>query len=99
MYCGFAARKNGARIRTLRLYSVYGPWEEPTRLVPTLIVNGLRARLPALVDPKVARDFVYIDDVCDAYLAAAAATAAEPDAVFNAAPAVQSSHNPVLQVA
>ncbi len=34
-----AARR---RRRTLRLYSVYGPWEEPNRLVPTLL--GARAR-------------------------------------------------------
>lgn len=99
MYCRFAARKHGARIRTLRLYSVYGPWEEPTRLIPTLIVNGLHGRLPALVDPKVARDFVYIDDVCDAYLAAAADTAADPDAIFNVGTGVQSSLAQVVQVA
>jgi nucleoside-diphosphate-sugar epimerase len=99
MYGGFAARKHGARIRTLRLYSVYGPWEEPTRLIPTLIVNGLHSRLPALVDSKVARDFVYVDDVCDAYLAAAADKAAAPDAIFNVGTGVQSSLERVVQVA
>jgi dolichol-phosphate mannosyltransferase len=99
MYCAFAARKHGARIRTVRLYSVYGPWEEPTRLIPTLLVSGLRGRLPALVDPKVARDFVYVDDVCDAYLAAAADTAADPDAIFNVGTGVQSSLEQVVQLA
>jgi len=99
IYCGFAARDHGARIRTLRLYSVYGPWEEPTRLIPTLIVSGLHNRLPPLVDPKVARDFVYVDDICDAYLAAAADTTAAPDAIFNVGTGIQSSLEQVVSVA
>lgn len=52
----------------LRLFSVYGPWEEPTRLIPTLIRQA-RAGLPlALTSPDTARDFVYIDDVLEAML-------------------------------
>jgi nucleoside-diphosphate-sugar epimerase len=99
LFCGYAARKHGARIRTLRLYSVYGPWEEPTRLIPTLIVRGLGNRLPVLVEPEVARDFVYVEDVCDAYLAVAGNTTAEPDAVFNIGTGVQSSLEQVVSVA
>jgi nucleoside-diphosphate-sugar epimerase len=83
LYCGYAARRHGARIRTLRLYSVFGPWEEPSRLIPTLIVCGLNKRLPSLVENSVARDFVYVDDVCDAYLAVAANPSADNDAVMN----------------
>ncbi len=50
---------------TFRLFSVYGPWEEPTRLIPTL-VRRVRAGLPLeMVGPAVARDFVYLDDVTD----------------------------------
>jgi UDP-glucose 4-epimerase len=67
---------------TLRFYSVYGPWEEPKRLVPTLVGHALRGELPPLVDPDIARDFVYVDDVCDALLAA---VDAEDGAVFNVA--------------
>jgi len=89
LYCAFMARAHGARIRTLRLYSVYGPWEEPARLIPTLIVQGLRGRLPPLANPRVARDFVYVDDVCDAYLATAADVEAPNDAVFNVGTGVQ----------
>src|SRR5260370_386684 len=76
-----------------------GPSVGATRRVSPLSANGLRARLAALVGPKVARDFVYIDDVCDAYLAAAADTAAEPDAIFNVGTGVQSSLEQVVQVA
>src|SRR5207244_10689347 len=40
---------------TLRLYSVYGPYEEPSRFLPSLIVRGLRGELPPLADASVAR--------------------------------------------
>ena len=67
------ARERGLPITTLRLYSVYGPWEEPGRLVPALAEAALRGTLPALASPSVARDFVWVGDVVDAYLLAGSA--------------------------
>ncbi len=58
----------------LRLYSVYGPWEERDRLIPTLITFGLLGKYPKLVNPGISRDFVYIDD-CTSALVKAALTA------------------------
>jgi nucleoside-diphosphate-sugar epimerase len=53
---------------TLRFFSVYGPWEEPSRLVPTMICRA-RAGLPLqMVAPDVTRDFVFVDDVLRAFL-------------------------------
>ncbi len=83
LFCRFTAQNRKLRIPTLRPYSVYGPWEEPTRLIPTLLMRCLEGRLPPLVDPAIARDFVYVDDVADAYLAAAGAALPDPGAVFN----------------
>ena len=54
----------------LRYYSVYGPYEEPDRLVPQLILKGLKKEFPPLVEPEISRDFVYIDDVVLATLIA-----------------------------
>lgn len=81
--CVADAARHGGSVVTLRLYSVYGPYEEPDRLMPTLLVSALNGTLPPLVDPATARDFVYIDDVCDAYLQVAARRPAEPGAIFN----------------
>lgn len=55
----------------LRLYSIYGPWEEPDRLIPRLIECGREGGYPPLVNPKTTRDFVYIEDCIRAFLLAA----------------------------
>jgi nucleoside-diphosphate-sugar epimerase/glycosyltransferase involved in cell wall biosynthesis len=55
----------------LRLYSIYGPWEEPDRLIPRLLEEGLKCQYPPLVNPNTTRDFVYIDDCINAFLLSA----------------------------
>jgi len=61
----------GMRCANLRLYSVYGPLEERSRLMPSLIVEGVRGTYPPFVDPNISRDFVYVDDACEAFVDAA----------------------------
>jgi len=82
-WCSWKARESGAAITTLRLYSVYGPWEEPTRLIPRLIVEGRQGRRPPLADPTTARDFVYVDDVVEAFLLASRKSDPGVGAVYN----------------
>ena len=55
-----------------RLYSVYGPWEEPDRLIPTIIASGIEKRYPNLVNPDISRDFIYVTDVISALILLAA---------------------------
>ena len=97
-YLGYVAGRDGRRMTTLRLYSVYGPYEEPGRLIPTLVVHGLRGALPPLVAPGTARDFVYVDDVCDALISAAGADVA-PGAVFNIGSGRQTTLGELVDVA
>lgn len=56
----------------LRLYSVYGPLEDTSRLIPQLLRSALKGQYPALVDARVSRDFIHVDDVCRAFIVAAA---------------------------
>jgi UDP-glucose 4-epimerase len=83
LFCRHTARRERLRLPTLRLYSVYGPYEERTRLLPRLITHGLEGSLPPLAAPDTARDFVYIDDVVDAYLRVATVPGQELGAVYN----------------
>ena len=55
----------------LRLYSVYGPWEDSSRLIPSVINKGFMGKYPDFVDPSISRDFVYVEDVCEAFIYAA----------------------------
>lgn len=58
---------NNRPIVTLRLFSVYGPYEEPGRFVPTAILAAVEGKeINVVKGPK--RDFVYVEDVADAYL-------------------------------
>ena len=61
-------KHRGMRCANLRLYSVYGPMEDKSRLIPKLVSAALEGTYPALVDKKVSRDFVYVDDVCDVFV-------------------------------
>ena len=68
LLCQHVANTEKRPITTFRLFSVYGPYEEPSRLLPTLIRLCLEGKDLTLVDPETARDFVYVDDVVEAYL-------------------------------
>ncbi|MES2703045.1 MAG: NAD-dependent epimerase/dehydratase family protein [Bacteroidota bacterium] len=52
----------------LRLYSAFGPWEEPDRLMPVLIAAARKQIYPPLVHPDISRDFIDVADVCDAFV-------------------------------
>jgi len=68
----FYGETKQVRAINLRLYSVYGPGEPETRLIPQVIAHARQGRLPTLADPETSRDFIHIEDVVSAFLAAAA---------------------------
>ena len=65
------ALTQGLRGGVARLYSVYGPYEEPSRLIPTLIRAVQNGELPPFSPRDVSRDFVYVDDACRALVSIA----------------------------
>ena len=100
LFCRYQAQKLGLPITTLRLYSVYGPYEEPTRLMPTLIRAGLARKLPPLVNPDIARDYVYTEDVSEAFvLAAQRGNAKGRGAVYNVGTGIQTTIRDVVALA
>ncbi|MBF0619564.1 MAG: NAD-dependent epimerase/dehydratase family protein [Candidatus Omnitrophica bacterium] len=66
--CRQFAREYAKPVVTLRPFSVYGPYEEPGRFIPTLLLSLLLRREMNLVSPDIRRDWIYIDDMIDAYL-------------------------------
>ena len=71
-YLNFMGKQHDFPCVNLRLYSVYGPLEDTSRLVPQLLRRAMAGKLPALVNAETSRDFVHIDDVCAAFILAAA---------------------------
>lgn len=71
-YIHYAGKQRSLPCVNLRLYSVYGPLEDTSRLIPNLLRKALDGALPPFVDPRTSRDFVHVDDVCAAFVLSAA---------------------------
>ncbi len=57
----------------LRLFNVYGPGEKPHRLIPFIMDNLLQNRPAELTGGAQVRDFLHVEDVASALIAAASA--------------------------
>jgi UDP-glucose 4-epimerase len=70
------AEQAGLRHAWLRLFSVYGPGDNDSWLIPMLIIEMLAGRRPRTTLGAQAWDWLHVDDVARALLAVAAAPAA-----------------------
>ncbi len=67
--CAAYARHHGVATTVLRPFNVYGPGQDERFLIPSIIRQSETGRV-ALKDPRPRRDFVYVDDVVRAIMAA-----------------------------
>jgi len=67
-FCLKEALKEKLPVYTIRPFSVYGPYEMKTRLIPTVLLGALEQKELHLSSPGCVRDFVYVDDVVDMYM-------------------------------
>ncbi|MFA5306197.1 MAG: NAD-dependent epimerase/dehydratase family protein [Candidatus Babeliales bacterium] len=70
-FCLKEALFNKLPVHTIRPFSVYGDYEMPTRLIPTILVNALQGTPINLSSPTSVRDFIYIEDMIELYMAVA----------------------------
>ena len=92
------AREEKRPIVTIRPFSVYGPYEEPTRFMPTLMKALHRKESMNLVSPEISRDHIYVEDVIDAYLLFGELKKF-PGEIFNIGTGAQSSIKHVVETA
>jgi nucleoside-diphosphate-sugar epimerase len=71
----------GMRFVWLRLFSAYGPDDNPGWMLPSLILQLAAGRRPALTGCEQRWDYIHVNDVSRAVLAAISTTTA--DGVFN----------------
>lgn len=65
------APRLGVPNATLRPFAVFGPGEAPERLLPSLLTALREGRSLDLTPGEQLRDWLHVDDVCEAYLRAA----------------------------
>lgn len=97
LYTYKEAVRNNLPLITFRLFSVYGPFEEKTRLVPSVILSAINHKPINVASPKYVRDFIYIDDVVDAYLQACRIKVI-PGEIFNIGTGKQSTIDDIVQI-
>lgn len=78
----------------LRLLTAYGPAEEPSYLIPYIILSLLSGRRPALTDGAQPGDYLYVTDVASAIHAAARAESCAGTFVL-----ASGYHRPVREIA
>lgn len=64
------ARLYGLKTLNLCLFTPYGAWESAGRLIPHIILSALRSETIRMTEGRQQRDFLLVDDVVDAFLAA-----------------------------
>jgi nucleoside-diphosphate-sugar epimerase len=60
-----AEAMKGRPVTTVRIFTAYGPWDDPTRLIPYVMGCCLRGENPKVTAGRQPRDFVYVDDIVE----------------------------------
>ncbi len=88
----YYGKVRGVPIVNLRLYSIYGPYEDSSRLIPTLCSESIKGKLPTFAHSEISRDFLHIDDAIEAFIDAASRMSPEiAGESFNIGTGIQTS--------
>jgi nucleoside-diphosphate-sugar epimerase len=95
LWCREFARASGLSAVVLRVFSVYGPWEDGGRLIPTAVRAALERRPLRLTAAAPRRDYVFVEDVVRACVLAACAEVSQGE-VVNVGTGVLASNREVI---
>lgn len=88
--CQVYAKTNHKPLTILRLFNVYGYYEEKGRLVRSVIESALKKEPIFLATGKEARDLIFVEDVADAFVTTLRRKPFEGE-VFNIGTGIQST--------
>ncbi len=94
-FCLKEALFNKLPVYTVRPFSVYGDYEMPTRLIPTIIANALEGKPINLSASHYVRDYIYISDMVDVLIAVTKKLPTDAF-IFNGGTGVQSTIQDVV---
>ena len=93
------AAERGIRVAVLRAFQVYGPGDHPGRFVPTVLRAAGSGEVLPLTPPGSRRDWVWVGDVVDACVRAAADDALPAGQVLNIGTGTQTTNEDLVDVA
>lgn len=68
--CNYYAEYNNLPLLNIRIFHAYGPWEQPFRFIPKIIMSFIKKQPITLIDPAYKKDYVFVDDVIKTLLLA-----------------------------
>ena len=71
MWLEIECKKENIQLGWMRIFYVYGPRQRTQSLVPSILTNLKNGKLPHISSPKNSNDFVFIEDVIEAFSKAA----------------------------
>jgi nucleoside-diphosphate-sugar epimerase len=98
LMCGVFAREFRKPIITLRPFSVYGPYENQNRFIPTIIKCILEKRPIRLTSGSQRRDFIYIDDVVNAYIKMVKGGKKITGQIFNIGTGIEHTNDEIVSI-
>lgn len=93
--CQHYAARHGLPVVVLRLFTVYGPWEDGARFVPRAIMSALDGSPIAVTRSGLVHDWIHVSDVVGAILTALSTDGLEGH-VLNVATGRQSTNDDVV---
>jgi nucleoside-diphosphate-sugar epimerase len=96
--CRLFAKHYHKPIITIRPFSVYGPFEEPGRFIPTIIKNLIKNEPIDIPQDTLRHDFIYIDDLVQLYEKILHNAKKFPGQVFNAGSGIEYTNDEVVKM-
>ncbi|MEK7208056.1 MAG: NAD-dependent epimerase/dehydratase family protein [Patescibacteria group bacterium] len=91
LYAQALGRREKLPVIVFRLFTPYGPQNDPRRFVATVISKALKNEPIALTSPRVSRDFIFVEDAVELFLEGAGKAGALSGEIFNAGTGVRTT--------
>lgn len=97
LLCQVFAKEYQKPIVTLRPFSVYGPYEEEKRFIPTIIKAIIKNEPIKLTPGKQRRDFTYVEDIVNIYIKALSCGKKLSGQILNMGTGIEYTNDEVVQ--
>jgi nucleoside-diphosphate-sugar epimerase len=97
LLCQVFSKEYNKPIVTLRPFSVYGPFEENNRFIPTITKAVFENKTIKITPGDQRRDFIYIDDIIDIYIKAISCGKKLSGQILNMGTGIEYTNDEVVQ--